>query len=204
VKAAVNGLTGRQPALRVAEPLSGANESRQYLARVAYTSVLAAGEESIKVEVALREPLLVEPEVRPAASILLDPLTWRPAVEPVAVRCVTLVEALAEKARAALSRRDPAIRDFFDIDHAAGAMGVDFAEARLLAMVDAKLRVPGNEPVDVSRARLESLRRQAGEKLEQVLRPGDRERFDLDRAFKVVSNLAERLARASDRQGAVC
>ena len=39
-------------------------------------------------------------------------------VAPVTVRCVDKIEALAENFRVALSRREPAIRDFFDIDYA--------------------------------------------------------------------------------------
>ncbi len=193
VKAAFDALPGRQPALRVVEPLSGANVSAQYLGRVAYTSVLTRRDETIKIEVALREPLLVEPVIGAAASILLDPLGGAPLVERVPLRCIALIEAFAEKLRAALSRREPAIRDFFDVDLAVGHDILDPFDAALIALLRSKLSVPGNAAVDVSPERLEALRRQLEQGLQPVLRQVDFDAFDLDRAFTIVSTMAAKI-----------
>jgi predicted nucleotidyltransferase component of viral defense system len=196
VKDALDALSRRQPALRVLEPLSGANVSTQYLATVAYTSLLTGREETVKMEVALREPLLVEPTAAEAASILLDPLTGQPIVPAVPVRCIARIEAYAEKLRAALSRRGAVIRDFFDVDYAVRTGVLEVDDHRLLSLVRAKLAVPGNTPVDVSPARLATLRQQLDANLRPVLRPADFAAFDLDRAFKIVSDVAATLGKA--------
>ncbi|MGD1149456.1 MAG: nucleotidyl transferase AbiEii/AbiGii toxin family protein [Thermoanaerobaculaceae bacterium] len=193
VKAAFDELPRRQPALRVVEPLSGANASTQYLGSLAYTSVFTRRDETIKIEVAMREPLLVAPVIGSAASILLDPLGGAPLVERVSLRCITLIEALAEKLRAALSRRAPAIRDFFDTDWAVGHDLLDPLDATLIGLVRSKLAVPGNAAVDVSPERLVALRRQLELGLQPVLRQADFDAFDLDRAFTIVSEMAAKI-----------
>lgn len=196
VKDAFRDLAQRQPALRVVEQLLGANASTQYLGIVAYSSVVADREERIKVEVALREPLLVRPPVEAAASILADPVTERPLVPAVHLRCITKIEAYAEKLRAAMSRRDVAVRDFFDIDHAVRTASIDIGNRRLTAMVREKLKVAGNSPIDVSQTRLATLRGQLDTDLRPVLRQVDLASFDLDRAFEIVSTLAAQVAAA--------
>ena len=40
------------------------------------------------------------------------------------VPCLSRAEAMAEKLRAALSRRDVAIGDFYDVDHAVRRLGL--------------------------------------------------------------------------------
>jgi predicted nucleotidyltransferase component of viral defense system len=77
----------------------------------------------------------------------------------VSVPCLSWEEAIAEKLRAALSRREVAIRDFYDIDHAVRRLGLSVRALELVALVKAKLAVPGNDPVDVSAARLAALGR---------------------------------------------
>ena len=97
---------------------------------------------------------------------------------------------MAEKLRAALSRREVAIRDFFDIVYAVRNFGFNPLEATIIEMVRQKLAVPGNEPVDVSPDRLASLRQQLDSQLKPVLRVDDFRVFDLDRAFRIVSDVA--------------
>lgn len=193
VKAAFDELARRQPALRIVEPLAGANVSTQYLATVAYASAITRRDETITIEVALREPLLVEPLIGAAASILLDPLGGGPLAEAFPVRCIALIEAFAEKLRAALSRREPAIRDFFDVDWAVQRGLLHPGSRTLVSLVRSKLAIPGNAAVDVSVARLAALRRQTDQGLRSVLRPADFAAFDLDRAFTVVSKMAAKV-----------
>jgi hypothetical protein len=190
LKGAVAALPAQLPMLRIRDPLRGANESVQYLATLAYDSVVTGGEETIELEIGLREPLLETAIVAPAATMLLDPAADAAFAGPVALTCMSLREAMAEKSRAALTRREPAIRDFFDLDYAVRRLGVDLGEPALLAMVGAKLRVPGNGPIDVSARRLDALRLQLRTELEPVLRPADLAAFDLDRAFRIVAGIA--------------
>ena len=50
---------------------------------------------------------------------------------------------------------------------------------------------PGNDPVDVSDGRLAALRKQIEAQLRPVLRERDFGEFDLERAFKIVAEMAE-------------
>lgn len=94
------------------------------------------------------------------------------------------------KLRAALTRREPAVRDFFDLDHAVRSGRLNTNDRRLLELVRHKLAVRGNAPVDVSDAKRESLKRQVQAQLRPVLSEADFARFDLDRAFETVANIA--------------
>jgi len=108
---------------------------------------------------------------------------------------------MAEKLRAAMSRREAAVRDFYDVDHAARRLGFRTNDSELIALVRAKLTVPGNDPVDVSPARMMILRSQMEAHLRPVLRDRDFAEFDLDRAFGTVADVAAALGavtRAAD------
>jgi predicted nucleotidyltransferase component of viral defense system len=191
VKAALSRLSETVPMFRVIDTLRGANNSTQYLAAVGYGSVLNQREETIKIEVSLREPLLTPVLDGAARTMLRSPLTNNPMVAPIAVRCINKAEALAEKFRAALSRREPAVRDFYDIDHAVRRDGLRPGVANFIDQVKQKLVIPGNDPVDVSERRLDELRRQVEPQLRPVLRKQDFAEFDLDRAFNIVLKMAE-------------
>ena len=71
------------------------------------------------------------------------------------VAAMSLQESYAEKIRAALSRREPAIRDLFDLQHAIESGILDVSSASLLALASRKLLVKPGEPSDVSAERLE-------------------------------------------------
>ena len=100
---------------------------------------------------------------------------------------------MAEKLRAALSRLEAAIRDFFDIDHAVLVAGLDVADPKLLRLMRGKLAVDNTSAVDVSPERLDHLRSQLDAHLRPVLRAREFEQFDLDRAFGIVRGVADRL-----------
>lgn len=176
----------------VVEPLTGANVSTQYVSVVGYDSLLSGQPEGIKIEIGLREPLLTPAFDGAARTALLDPVSGRPMVAPVAVRCISRMEAFAEKFRAALSRREAAIRDFYDIDYAVRRLDLRPQDPTLVELVRQKLAMPGNEPADVSEARLAVLRRQLDAQLKPVLRDRDFAEFDLERAFRTVARMAEK------------
>lgn len=114
MKRAVADLPVTCPDMEVVQPMIGANDSTQYLSVVAYRSLMSGQQETIKIEVGLREPLLQPVMPGMAGTCLLDPITHRPMEAPFPVRCIAKEEGWAEKFRAALSRREVAIRDFFD------------------------------------------------------------------------------------------
>ena len=193
IKDAVAELTRLRPSFQVTSPMSGANNSKHYIGAVSYDSVVTNQTESIKIEVSLREPLCCPPRQLPAASILLDPVSHELLVTPCTPTSIDILEAFAEKFRAALTRRNVAIRDFFDIDYAFRNGILDPADENLVEIVAAKLKIPGNGPVDVSPARFNALQRQLQSELKPVLRDADFDTFDLERAFDFVSLLSGRL-----------
>jgi predicted nucleotidyltransferase component of viral defense system len=194
VKSALSKLNRAVPVFRLIETMKGANNSTQYVAVIGYNSMLGQQQETIKVEVSLREPLLARVIDGPAQTILRNPVTNKPMVMPFPVRSIDKNEALAEKFRAALSRREPAIRDFFDIDYAVRIGGLRPNNAEFIDQVGQKLAIPGNELVDVSETRLDALRRQVEPELRPVLRDRDFTEFDLDRAFEIAVRMAKAVA----------
>ena len=194
LKAIIAALPNRFPSVKVIEPLMGANSSTQYNALVGYRSFVGPREETIKIEVGLREPLLQSVVSGEANTIVLDPGSGETLIPPKKVRCISRAEAFAEKFRAAFTRREAAIRDFFDIDYAVQTLGLEPQDTELVGLVQAKLAVPGNEPINVSDERLAILRQQLAPQLRPVLREKDFRAFDLDRAFGVVAEMAGRLS----------
>jgi hypothetical protein len=176
----------------VVEPLTGANRSTQYVAVVGYSSLLGWQQDTIKIEIGLREPLLTPVFGGSARTVLLDPVSGLPLVPPIALRCISRMEAFAEKFRAALSRREVAIRDFYDIDYAVRRLDLRPGDPALVGLVRQKLAVPGNDPVDISESRLAALRQQLEPQLKPVLRNRDFADFDLDRAIRTVAEMADK------------
>jgi hypothetical protein len=201
VKTAIAELPKRLELFRVVEPLAGTNRSMQYVAIIGYESPLSGHQDRIKVEIGLREPLLTPAFSGAARTILLDPLSGQPMIAPLALPCISRTEAFAEKFRAALSRREIAIRDFYDLDYAVHRLGLRSQDPALIGLVRRKLAVPGNDPADVSPVRLAMLRQQLEPQLKPVLRSKDFAEFDLERAIRIVVEMAERTSRAQPHHG---
>jgi len=174
-------IPGRIGFFRVVDPLTGHHSSRQYQGRVAYDSIVTGENEYIKVEISLRETILLPTENLPARTMLLDPDSNQPVFPAVKVRVLSLREAYAEKVRAALTRKEPAIRDFFDIDYALLRGLFNPREQAVLNLIAEKLAVAGNHPVDISDAKVTALKGQIEGQLKPVLRARDYEGFDLQR-----------------------
>ncbi|MBT3198878.1 MAG: nucleotidyl transferase AbiEii/AbiGii toxin family protein [Phycisphaerales bacterium] len=190
---AISELPDHLPAFTLTHPLTGANNSTQYNGAVEYKSPTTGQPESILIEVSIREPLLTPVVRRPARTLLLDPIGGETITPDIEVNCIAMDEAIAEKCRAALSRRDAAIRDFYDLDYTVSHLGIDLTNPRMIEMVRSKLSVPGNSSPDVGPQRLASLKRQLNTRLKTVLRDKEFKEFNLSRAFALVTAIAERL-----------
>jgi predicted nucleotidyltransferase component of viral defense system len=180
--------------VQVIEPMTGANNSTQYNAVIGYASSMGEREETIKIEVGLREPLVLPLLVGEAKTLIRDPISGQALIPTKKVRCISQTEAFAEKFRAALTRQEVAVRDFFDLDYAVQTLGVNPFTVDLISLVRYKVNVPGNAPVDVSDSRLSALSRQLEPQLRSVLRTKDFSEFDLQRAFKLVVTMAEKIS----------
>lgn len=111
--------------LFINDPLRGANQSRQYMCQIGYRSLLTDQEQSIKVDISLREPLLLPTKTMPAQTLLINPITGNQMVSQIKTKCIDFKEAMAEKFRAALTRKEAAIRDYYDIDFAIQNLGLE-------------------------------------------------------------------------------
>ena len=173
----------------LSQNLIGRNNSTQYIAQVQYQSNIRPSPATIKIEIGLREEILTTPQKGLVKTLLFDPFSRKPVVPEFSVMCLSLDEAYAEKIRAALTRTELAIRDFYDIDYAVRKMGINLREERLLDLVRKKLAVPGNDPVDLELSRKEMLKAQLKTELKPILREQDLQQFDLDRAFNLVAEI---------------
>ncbi|MBN1942131.1 MAG: nucleotidyl transferase AbiEii/AbiGii toxin family protein [Phycisphaerae bacterium] len=190
---AVTNIADFIPALKCTESLTGANNSTQYNGVIAYKSPTTGQQESILVEISVREPLLLPVIKGQANTLLLDPIGGETLVPAITVDCIDMIEAMAEKFRAALSRQDVAIRDFYDLDYAAKHLGLDMYDDQMVDLVRQKLAVPGNLPVDVGQQRQADLRRQLDARLRTVLREDDFRAFDLKQAIRLAVTMAEKV-----------
>ncbi|MFC1762671.1 nucleotidyl transferase AbiEii/AbiGii toxin family protein [Planctomycetota bacterium] len=173
------------------KPLQGANNSTQYNGVLQYRSLLDGKDETIKIEMSLREPLVQSAIVGQAHTILRDPIVNEPIIPTISVNCISKTEAMAEKCRAALTRRDIAIRDFFDIAYAVDNYGLDIRDPKFLALIKAKLSIPGNEPIRFNDERRADLDKQLLTRLKPVLREKDFVKFDIDYAFALVDEIID-------------
>jgi predicted nucleotidyltransferase component of viral defense system len=195
LKKMMSQITNVLPIFEGHDPLHGSNNSTQYNGAVWYRSKVTGVSERIAIEVSLREPLLTPVVNGSAKSILLNPVTDKPFVPEVLFTCISLPEALAEKVRAALTRREVAVRDFYDLHHVVKNLAFNYQEKSFLELVRQKLDVPESDPVNLTGQKLAELRRQVETRLKPVLRPVDIESFDLDEAYALTMEIAEKLGR---------
>jgi predicted nucleotidyltransferase component of viral defense system len=181
------------PALTLIETLSGHNEGRQYTATITYQSAIAPTPGIVKFEVGLREPILDKGFQSKARTLLLDPFKKEDMLGAISVACLSAKEAYAEKIRAALTRKDPAIRDIFDIDYAVSNQRIDLTDANLLSYVQHKIDIPKNSDIDVSPEKIAAMRAQMTTELRPVLRQIDYDAFDFERAVLSLAEIANAL-----------
>jgi len=194
IKALIEQLPEIVPGVKIVENLRGHNASRQYIGYLEYHSGIVDKPEKIKIEIGLREPLLMSAEIQPANTLALNPFSYQPMLPVFPVQSMALMEAYAEKVRAALTRRKPAIRDFYDLMYAVQQLQLNVRDRHLIQMVRKKLEIPGNPPAtDISAERQHDLRQQLNGELQPVLRPADFNSFSLDDAILLIKDIAASL-----------
>lgn len=181
------------PFLEIAKSFVGANASTQYQSLLTYRSPLTGDRESIKVEIALREPLLEPVYKGEAKTLLVDPITGESFIKGFPVSSLSLREAYAEKFRAALTRRTPAIRDYFDIDYVVRMKNIKIDDDILMKLVGKKLEVSDPFPGANREEWNAILKGQLETQLKPVLRTTDFEEFSLERAIKMVETVENKV-----------
>ena len=175
--------------LKFSAPFVGYDESRGYSAEVQYRSLVADANRSLKVDVGVREPVLQAKRMK-AQTLVADAITQHPIVPLFEVIGLSLQEAYSEKMRAALSRREPAVRDLFDIQHALQNKLV--TDDMILHLTQHKLKST-NRVIDVSKEKKAALKAQMQTELRPVLRERDFNNFDFEQAWENICNFAKKI-----------
>ncbi len=86
------------------------------------------------------DELLLPPDENKARTLLMDPFLYKNKVPPFMLIGLNLQEAYAEKTRAALCRRELAIRDFYDLDFALMQNLIKLHDDVFVALVKKKVK----------------------------------------------------------------
>jgi predicted nucleotidyltransferase component of viral defense system len=163
----------------------GFNNSTQYVFKIKYPSVLTAKEDIIKIEISLRQPPIDKPVNTEIKHFYQDPFTGEDLFPIGKVLSLSWNEAVAEKLKAAISRKDVAIRDYYDLWHIA-EFGFDFHNDKFIKLFKRKVTDEGykgdyKQDFGLSPDKLSTLRRQVDTDLMPVIRAG--ENFDLEKVL---------------------
>jgi len=156
---------------------SGYNNSTQYVFNIQYQSLFSAARGTIKLEISLRQSPILPPVYKELRHLFKDPFTGEDLISRPSVLSLVTAEAVAEKLKAAVSRQDAAIRDFYDLAHI-DASDFNFLDDDFIQLFKKKLfdeKYQGNFRVNfgLSEQALADLKRQINTDLIPVLRAGD-------------------------------
>lgn len=104
-----------------------------------YQSVLDDSPQTIKIDLSLKRSLLLPSIKKPIIAMYKDSILEDDIFQHHTIHCITLKESVAEKTRASLTRKEPAIRDFFDIRYIKSNTEFDFEDTEFRQLVQKKL-----------------------------------------------------------------
>ena len=174
----------------------GRNESKQYLYYFMYQSVVSPVEGKIKFEIGLRYNPILKTEKRKVQHHFLHPFTEEALFDGGEVRCLALKEVVAEKLRAAATRKVIAPHDFYDLDFIL-RNGFKIADPEVMELFQKKL-AEDRADTDLGKYRqnlgrqdeeIKDMRSRIQEELFEVLTAEERKNFDLDSALKRIHNV---------------
>lgn len=121
---------------------AGFNESLQYVFNIGYPSFITGKDENVKIEISLRQRPMDKPVYNVINHFFQDPFTGEDLIPRNKILSLSLDETVAEKLKCAISRRDTAIRDFYDLWHIAKTK-FDFHGKHFLFLFKRKLEAEG-------------------------------------------------------------
>lgn len=193
VKELISEIPLQHPCLSISKPMRGYDNSHHYSIEFTFRSAVSQKFESIKVEISLREPVLESPVIGKAATLILESLVdsadYPSADRRIQMRTLSIYETYAEKVRAALTRREAAIRDFFDLDYAYQNDILDFSSQRFLSLVSHKLLNNRSTVKLPDRTTLLLLSQQMETHLMPVLEESQYVQFDLERPVTLLQEI---------------
>lgn len=80
-----------------------------------YPSIYETEDQEIKIELTYTTKQYFTSIYKPVQSLFIDPILEENIFKELNIKCLDLQEMVTEKCRACLTRRKPAIRDFFDL-----------------------------------------------------------------------------------------
>ena len=165
---------------------AGFNNSTQYVFYISYPSFITGKDENLKIEISLRQRPIDEPVYNTVKHFYKDPFTGKDLVPASKILALSLNEAVAEKLKAAITRRDLAIRDYYDLWYIKEAK-FNFYDKKFLAIFKKKLKDEGykgdfKHNFGLSEKAIKDLHKQIKTDLMPVIRLG--EHFNLDRVFE--------------------
>ncbi|MDP2927662.1 MAG: nucleotidyl transferase AbiEii/AbiGii toxin family protein [Candidatus Omnitrophota bacterium] len=164
----------------------GFNNSTQYVFNIFYPSFISGKDEKIKLEISLRQTPIDKPVHNVITHFYKDPFTGEDLIPKNKILSLTLNEAVAEKLKAAITRKDVAIRDYYDLWFISEAK-FDFKDRHFLSIFKKKLeaekyRANYSHNFGLDQQSKELLHKQIETELIPVIRVG--ESFNLDKVFE--------------------
>ncbi len=105
-----------------------------------YNSIFDNNTQTIKIDISLKNELQLNPVYWEIKSIFVDKILEENLFWNHKIKTMDLKEMLAEKIRAALTRKEPAIRDLFDIWYVRNFSDFDFEDEEFKDLVNLKLK----------------------------------------------------------------
>lgn len=163
----------------------GFNNSTQYIFNITYPSFITGKDESIKLEVSLRQTPIDEPIYNVITHFYVDPFTGEDLIPRNKILSLSLNEAVAEKLKASITRKDVAIRDYYDLWYISES-NFDFKNKQFFSIFKKKLEAEKykgdySHNFGLGEKSLELLYRQIETELIPVIRID--ESFDIDNVF---------------------
>ena len=148
-----------------------------------YQSIINQSSQTIKIDISLKGRLSLWAKPGKIQSIFIDNVYEEPIFsQDHTINCIDLTESVAEKMRAALTRREPAIRDFFDIWYVRSFSDFDFERDEFRSLLRHKLaEVQYEYTLEIN---YDLLRRQIETDLRPVLT--DNYGFDFDTIYTFI------------------
>lgn len=173
----------------------GFNNSTQYVFNISYPSFITGKDENIKLEISLRQTPVDKPVHNVITHFYKDPFPGDDLIPENKILSLTLDEAVAEKLKAAITRKDVAIRDYYDLWFISETK-FDFKGRHFLSIFKKKLeeekyKANYSHNFGLAQRSIELLYKQIETELIPVIRTG--ESFNLDKVFERFNGIMKKL-----------
>ncbi|MFH1715294.1 MAG: nucleotidyl transferase AbiEii/AbiGii toxin family protein [Elusimicrobiota bacterium] len=173
----------------------GFNNSTQYVFNIFYPSFVTGQEDKIKLEISIRQNPVEKPIYNTIKHFYQDPFSGKDLIPRNKVLSLTYNETVAEKLKAAITRKNIAIRDYYDLWFLS-EQKFDFENPQFISIFKTKLEEENyrnnfSYNFGLNEDSINSLYEQVKTELIPVIRTG--ERFDLNMVFRRFNKIMKNL-----------